>query len=88
MIAMTKFEMVRYLKDYSDLLYLMMHNPDTQIGILFDRLMISKGRFEDDTRQYYDRMRRVFMSYNFMKKFSYLEDWCLMQILRTFKITI
>lgn len=54
MITMTKFEMVRYLKDYADLLYLMMQNPDKQICALFDRLMISKGRFEDDTRQYYD----------------------------------
>lgn len=77
MIAMTKFEMVRYLKDYADLQYLMMQHPDQQIGILFDRLMQSKGRFEDDTREYYDRMRRVYMNYNFMKKFSYSEDFLL-----------
>lgn len=77
MIAMTKFEMVRYLKDYADLQYLMMQHPDQQIGILFDRLMQSKGRFEDDTREYYDRMRRVYMNYNLMKKFSYAEDFLL-----------
>lgn len=77
MIAMTKFEMVRYLKDYADLQYLMMQHPDQQIGILFDRLMQSKGRFEDDTREYYDRMRRVYMNYNLMKKFSYSEDFLL-----------
>lgn len=77
MVAMTKFEMVRYLKDYADLQYLMMQHPDQQIGILFDRLMQSKGRFEDDTREYYDRMRRVYMNYNLMKKFSYSEDFLL-----------
>lgn len=77
MIAMTKFEMVRYLKDYADLQYLMMQHPNQQIGILFDRLMQSKGRFEDDTREYYDRMRRVYMNYNLMKKFSYSEDFLL-----------
>lgn len=77
MIAMTKFEMVRYLKDYADLQYLIMQHPDQQIGILFDRLMQSKGRFEDDTREYYDRMRRVYMNYNLMKKFSYSEDFLL-----------
>ncbi len=77
MIAMTKFEMVRYLKDYADLQYLMMQHPNQQIGILFDRLMQSKGRFEDDTIEYYDIMRRVYMNYNFMKEFSYLEDFLL-----------
>lgn len=77
MIAMTKFEMVRYLKDYADLQYLMMQHQDQQIGILFDRLMQSKGRFEDDTREYYDRMRRVYMNYNLMKNFSYSEDFLL-----------
>ena len=77
MIAMAKFEMVRYLKDYADLQYLMMQHQDQQIGILFDRLMQSKGRFEDDTREYYDRMRRVYMNYNLMKNFSYSEDFLL-----------
>ena len=77
MIAMTKYEMVRYLKDYADLQYLIMQHPDREIGILFDRLMQSKGRFEDDTREYYDRMRRVYMNYNLMKKFSYSEDFLL-----------
>lgn len=77
MIAMTKFEMVRYLKDYADLQYLIMKHPEQQIGILFDRLMQSKGRFEDDTIEYYDRMRRVYMNYSFMKEFSYSEDFLL-----------
>ncbi len=77
MIAMTKYEMVRYLKDYADLQYLMMLYPNQQIGKLFDRLMQTNGRFDNDTREYYDRMRRVYMVYNSMKKFSYIEDFLL-----------
>ena len=77
MIAMTKFEMVRYLKDYADLQYEMMKNPDKQIKYLFTRLMYSKGRPEDNTREYYDRMRRVYINYTFMKNFSYTEDFLL-----------
>lgn len=77
MIAMTKFEMVRYLKDYANIRCLMMQQPEEQIGIIFDKYMQSSGRFEDDTREYYDRMRRVYMIYNMMKKFSYLEDFLL-----------
>ncbi len=77
MIAMTKFEMVRYLKDYSDLQYSMMKHPNIPIFILFSNIMKSKNRFDDNTREYYDRMLRVYMNYCFLKKFSYAEDFLL-----------
>lgn len=77
MVAMTKYEMVRYLRDYANLQYLIMNNPDESIRLLFDRYMKSNGRFEDDTREYYDRMRKVYTIYNLMKRFSYLEDFLL-----------
>lgn len=77
MIAMTKFEMIKYLKDYANIRYIMMLQPEQQIGVIFDEYMKQRGRFEDDTIEYYDRMRRVYIIYNIMKKFSYLEDFLL-----------
>lgn len=77
MISMSKFEMIQYLKDYANLQYLMMQYPDKQIGILFDSYMQSSGRIECDNREYYTKMRRVYMIYIMMKRFSYLEDYLL-----------
>ena len=74
---MSKFEMVKYLRDYAYLQYLISHNAKKDIGNLFDYYMKSNVRFEDDTREYYDRMRRVYMVYMTMKWFSYTEDYLL-----------
>lgn len=77
MISMSKFEMVKYLRDYANLQYLVIHNPKKEFGELFDYYMKSNARFEDDNREYYDRMRRVYMIYITMKWFSYIEDYLL-----------
>lgn len=77
MIAMSKYEMVRYLKDYADLQYLVMEYPNVKIKYLFSKKMLSEGRIQDAIIEYYDRMRRVYLNYIYMKKFSFLEDFYL-----------
>ena len=77
MIAMSKEMMIQYLKDYANLSYMVMNNPQVNIGRLFDKYMIENGRYEDDTLEYYDRMRRVYSSYLYFKLFSFTEDFLL-----------
>lgn len=77
MIAMSKYEMVTYLKDYADLNYLIMNNPNVSIKTLFDRDMKSKFKLSDDSSDYYTVMRRVFLNYCALRKFSYVEDFLL-----------
>lgn len=77
MIAMPKEKMIQYLRDYTYIQEIMIHNPDLPIGRVFDEYMKLNGRFEDDTREYFDRMRRVYSSYNAIKEFSIIEDFLL-----------
>lgn len=77
MITMSKEQMIQYLRDYANVQDIMMHNPNMPIGRAFDRYMKENGRYEDATREYYDRMRRVYMSYNIFKRFSIIEDFLL-----------
>lgn len=79
MISMSKYEMVQYLKDYSMLSYLMIHNSKETIGVLFDNYMIKSKRYNCDNIEYYDRMRRTFQIYVIMKIFSFTEDYLLNQ---------
>ena len=39
--------------------------------------MISSGRNEDATRDYCDKMQRVYVNYIYLKYFSFLEDFLL-----------
>ena len=39
--------------------------------------MISSGRNEDETRDYYDKKQRVYVNYIYLKYFSFLEDFLL-----------
>lgn len=77
MISMTKVEMLRYLKDYADIQCALLKNPEIPIGKIFGNYMLSEGRIEKNTIEYYDRMRRVYMAYNLFKTFSIDEDFLL-----------
>lgn len=77
MISMSKEKMIKYLRDYASLLYMAMQNPEKRIGSLFDLYMFQEGRMQDDTREYYDTMRRVYSDYISFKKFSIIEDFLL-----------
>lgn len=77
MIAMSKEKMIQYLKDYSNIQSILVQHPNVPIGTAFDNYMISNGRYEDATREYYDRMRRVYVSYMAFKDFSIIEDYLL-----------
>lgn len=76
-ISMSKETMIKYLRDYASLLYMVMKNPEKRIGSLFDLNMYKECRLQDDTREYYDTMRRVYSDYIFFKKFSIIEDFLL-----------
>ena len=76
-ISMPKETMIKYLRDYASLLYMVMKNPEKRIGSLFDLNMYKECRLQDDTREYYDTMRRVYSDYIFFKKFSIIEDFLL-----------
>ena len=67
MISMSKEKMIKYLRDYASLLYMAMQNPEKRIGSLFDLYMFQEGRMQDDTREYYDTMRRVYYDYILFK---------------------
>jgi hypothetical protein len=77
MIAMSREQMIRYLKDYAEVQNLAVIRHDLPICEAFKYYMISNGRFEDNTREYYDRMRRVYELYNYLKLFSINEDFLL-----------
>lgn len=77
MVAMTKEEMIQYLKDYANIQDLAVKNPDVSIGVLFDKYMQINHRYSDDNREYYDTMRRVYASYIAFKRFSITEDFLL-----------
>lgn len=64
-ISMPKETMIKYLRDYASLLYMVMKNPEKRIGSLFDLNMFKENRLQDDTRKYYDTMRRVYSDYIF-----------------------
>lgn len=77
MFSMSKEEMCQYLFDYALLCDKLIHNPNTPSGILFSYYMIDKHRYDDNNIEYYYRMIRTYMSYIFLRKFSYLEDFLL-----------
>ena len=77
MNAMSREKMIQYLRDYANIQILVGKNPNIPIGKIFDTYMIQNGRYEDDTREYYDRMRRVYKAYNYFKEFSIIEDFLL-----------
>lgn len=77
MIAMPKENMIQYLKDYANVQYIAMQNPNIPIGKIFDKYMIENSRYEDDTREYYDIMRKVYSAYIYFKMFSITEDFLL-----------
>ena len=77
MISMSKSDIVRYMEDYANVMYLSMNNPNVSVGKLFDSYMIDKGRVDDCTIEYYDRMRRVYVWYSLFRTFSFVEDYLL-----------
>ena len=77
MVSMTKQEMIQYLKDYANIQNMMAFNPSVDIETIFTSYMIKSGRIDSITREYYDRMRRVYMNYNYFKSFSIVEDFLL-----------
>ena len=76
MIAMSKYEMIQYLSDYLNLQILFMRNPNEKIGKLF-KMYMERKNIDNCNREYYDRMRRVYMIYMAMKKYSIAEDFLL-----------
>ena len=74
MFSMSKEEMCQYLFDYALLCDKLIHNPNTPSGTLFSYYMINNHRYDDNNIEYYYRMIRTYMSYIFLRKFSYLED--------------
>lgn len=77
MVSMSKEKMLQYLKDYANIQNILMSNPSISIGRVFENYMIRSGRFEDNSKEYYDRMRRVYIAYNIFKNFSIVEDFLL-----------
>lgn len=77
MISMSKFDIIQYLKDYANLQYLIMKNPSESFGLLFSNYMLNEKRPQNNNIEYYDIMRRVYMIYIIMRKFSFLEDYLL-----------
>lgn len=77
MISMSKEQMIQYLKDYADIQYLTSKYPKVNIGKLFEMHMLSNGRLNDITREYYDIMRRVYTTYTYLRSFSITEDFLL-----------
>lgn len=77
MLAMSKFEMVQYLKDYANLCNMMIHNQSKKPYNLFASYMIRNGRYEDNNEDYYNRMVSTYTFYTYLKKFSVLEDFLL-----------
>lgn len=74
MISMTKNEIAQYLRDYSILMESIRYNPTISIKYVFNMLMISNGRIEDNTEEYFAKMIRCYGLYNILKMFSYCED--------------
>ena len=77
MVAMSKEEMIGYLRDYSDLQLLISHNGDSDIWSLFTQLMRKQGRMNNLNLDYYKTMVRVYTNYNLMRVFSFTEDFLL-----------
>lgn len=77
MVSMTKETMVQYLKDYAYIQNFVIKNRKNSIYEEFIKYMISSGRYEDATRDYYDKMQRVYANYIYLKYFSFLEDFLL-----------
>lgn len=77
MVSMTKETMVQYLKDYAYIQNFVIKNRKNSIYEEFIKYMISSGRNEDATRDYYDKMQRVYVNYIYLKYFSFLEDFLL-----------
>ena len=79
MLAMTKEEMIRYLRDYAVIEDRSIHNQDTPLWTIFIDYMIKANRPQHATREYYDRMRNTYCTYCTMKIFSFGEDYLLNQ---------
>ena len=77
MVSMTKETMVQYLKDYAYIQNFAIKNRENSIYEEFIKYMILSGRNEDATRDYYDKMQRVYANYIYLKYFSFLEDFLL-----------
>ncbi len=74
MISMSKEEMINYLHDYAQIASLQTNQPNLPIGSCFNLYMTFNGRKEDNTKEYYDTMRTVYIIYCIMKLFSFSED--------------
>lgn len=77
MIAMTKEEMINYLRDYALLKNKMSHESNRPIYLVFRDYMIEANRLKDCNRTYYDTMRHTYTMYCIMKRFSIIEDFLL-----------
>lgn len=77
MIAMTKEEMINYLRDYALLKNKMSHESNRPIYLVFRDYMIESNRINDCNRTYYDTMRHTYTMYCIMKRFSVIEDFLL-----------
>ncbi len=77
MVSMSKEEMIRYLHDYAQIVYMHSNRSNFSIGKCFNLYMTSNGRKEDNTQEYYDTMRKVYSIYCIMKIFSFSEDFVL-----------
>lgn len=77
MISMSKEEMINYLRSYSTIVGSSFHHPDRSIGSTFNLYLSSNNIYLDNPEQYYDRMRHVYTSYNFLREFSIIEDFLL-----------
>lgn len=77
MVSMTKEEMIQYLHDYAQIAYFQNNATNLSIGKCFNIYMTFNGRKEDNTQEYYDTMRNVYIIYCIMKIFSFSEDYVL-----------
>lgn len=74
MELMTNEEMIKYLKDYSDIVDLQKNCTNLPIKTIFTLHMMLQNRKEDITKEYYDTMRRVYGMYCYLKLITYNDE--------------
>ena len=67
MIALTKEEIAKYLRDYSIISKLMVKYPNNSIKEIFSNFMIKENRFNDNNEEYYETMINVYTLFTILK---------------------
>ena len=75
MIALTKEEIAKYLRDYSIISKLIVKYPNNSIKEIFSNFMIKENRFNDNNEEYYETMINVYTLFTILKSFSFSEDY-------------